>query len=81
MDTSICTFNSIKVVTECVISIYVSRNRGCYRMGDKFIVTFNGIKAVTECMIQPKRKRKWKQAIMGDMKYVQLLARLGCLDK
>ena len=25
-------------------------------------------------------KRIWKQAIMGDMKYVQLLARLGCLD-
>ena len=25
-------------------------------------------------------KRIWKQAIMGDMKYVQLLAQLGCLD-
>ena len=25
-------------------------------------------------------KRIWKQAIIGDMKYVQLLARLGCLD-
>ena len=26
-------------------------------------------------------KRIWKEAIMGDMKYVQLLARLECLDK
>ena len=26
-------------------------------------------------------KRIWKQAVIGDMKYVQLLARLGCLDK
>ena len=25
-------------------------------------------------------KRIWKQAIMGDMKHVQLLAQLGCLD-
>ena len=25
-------------------------------------------------------KRIWKQAIIGDMKYVQLLAQLGCLD-
>ena len=26
-------------------------------------------------------ERIWKEAIMGDMKYVQLLARLECLDK